>query len=332
MAGDFPVRRERAVADAQRRRLVQGVLLGAAAFAAGGCGPAAQPPLAIGAQPWPGYELLFLARELAFMDPAAVRLIEAPSASATVRALASGVIDGAGLTLDEVLAVRENGVPLAVIAVIDISSGADALLLPGDAIGPGAIRGLRIGVEQSAVGAVMLAAVLEAAELTVADVDIVYVPVDEHEQAVADGRVSGVVTYEPVKSRLLKRGLRVVYSSAQVPGRIMDVLAIRSDVAARNPRAVLELVDGYFRARSAWLGAPARHAGSMARRLGLAPEEVPGAFAEIELPDLSENRVWLQGERPRLADAAAALGRVMVDAGLLRAPPDLAGLADGHFL
>ncbi|WP_089415559.1 type 2 periplasmic-binding domain-containing protein [Vitreoscilla filiformis] len=113
-------------------------------------------PLRIGAHPWPGYELLYLARQRGQLDPQQVRLIEFPSASASLRALAVRSIEGAALTLDEVLLARSRGIDLTVVAVLNESRGADVVLVQPGLQAPGALHGKRIGVESSATGALML--------------------------------------------------------------------------------------------------------------------------------------------------------------------------------
>ncbi len=54
----------------------------------------------IGTNVWPGYELLYLARELNLL-PQKVRLIEYNNTSEVMRAFRNRTIQGAALTLDE---------------------------------------------------------------------------------------------------------------------------------------------------------------------------------------------------------------------------------------
>ncbi len=67
-------------------------------------------------------------------------------------ALRVGSLDLAGLTLDEALLLAQEGVPIAVIWVLNTSAGADALLAKPGITTLDALRGKRIGVEQTAVG------------------------------------------------------------------------------------------------------------------------------------------------------------------------------------
>lgn len=283
--------------------------------------------LRLGAQVFPGYELLFLARHLGHLPESSVRLFEMPSASASLRALASGALEGACLTLDEVLVARSRGVPLTVVLVLDVSMGADALLARAALRDLADLRGRRIGVETSAVGAVMLDAALRAAGLQPGDVRVVPLQFDEHERAFTSGRVDAVVTYAPIKQRLQAAGAQLLFSSREVPGLVTDVLAVRSPFVSSHRRALAQAVSGHLAARDAFVRAPALHAPAMAPRLGLPPADVPDAFRDLELPDLARNRQLLAAADGLRAKAEQLHG-VMQRAGLLEGPFEPGQLID----
>ncbi len=70
------------------------------------------------------------------------------------------------------------------------------------------IRGKRIGVEETAVGALMLAKLLETARLTPDDVVRVRVTGDRHVQAYLAGEVDVLVSWEPYATQLQAKGAR----------------------------------------------------------------------------------------------------------------------------
>lgn len=319
---------------ASRRRVLRALGGCALAPVAGlsACGWQASEPIRVGTHPWPGYELLHLAQALGQVPAEQVRLIETTSASASLRALSSGSMEGACLTLDEVLTARASGVDLVIVAVLDVSLGADAVLAPARLRSLADLRGRRIGVEHSAVGAVMLDALLASAELGLAEVEPRYVTIDQHEKALLNGEVDALVTYEPVKSRLLQAGAHELFSSAQIAGRIVDTLALRRDVLPDQADAVRALVHGHFAALQAWHTEPAVHAAFLAERLGLAREQVASTYAELDLPTIARNHEWMRGNPPPLETSARQLAAVMVRAGLLEAAPAMDGLWSAAYL
>jgi NitT/TauT family transport system substrate-binding protein len=306
--------------------------LGLTGLGLNGCMPFKTDPIRIGAQPWPGYELIYLARELKFFNDTNVTLIETPSASANLRGLATRSLDGACLTLDEVLTARSNGIGLTIVAVLDESRGADVVLAKPEIKHAKDLFGKTIGVEQTATGAVLLHAALESVGLSLSDVKTSYIPIDEHHVAFLSGKIDAIVTYEPTKSKLLTKGARVIFSSANIPGRILDTIAIRSDVVGQKLSETKALISGHFMARTEWKKNPPKYAPLLADRLDLAPADVPIAFNEVHLPDAQENRDWMTGSPARLTSVAESLGALMVRQGLLRSPPPLNGLFTPDFL
>ena len=111
-----------------------------------GCSPRYQPPLTVGTNTWIGYEPLYLARDLGYYEGANLRLVELASTTQAMDALRVGSLDLAGLTLDEALLLAQEGVPIAVIWVLNTSAGADALLAKPGITTLDALRGKRIGV------------------------------------------------------------------------------------------------------------------------------------------------------------------------------------------
>jgi NitT/TauT family transport system substrate-binding protein len=316
--------------DAVRRAWLGAVAAAVAGGGLAGCDPPAE-PLRIGAQVFPGYEMLFLARQLGQLPEQRVRLIEMPSASASLRALASGALECACLTLDEVLLARDRGVPLTAVLVLDVSMGADTVLARPMVRDLADLRGRAIAVEQSAVGAVMLDAALHAAGLGVADVRPVHLPFDEHERAYADRRVDAVVTYEPVTSRLRAAGARQLFSSREAPGLVLDVLAVRPAFLVSHRLAIATAVAAHLAARDRFVAAPSQYAAQLAPRLGLTPDKVPAAFSGLEMPDLARNRQLLTSPQG-LRASAERLAEVMRRAGLVEGGLDANGLVDAGFI
>lgn len=321
-------------------RLLRGTLGGALAAALAplaGCHFDAHPPLRVAAHPWPGYELLYLARHLGHLRADQAVLIETASATATQRLLSSDAVDMAALTLDEVLSVRERGVALTVVAVLDYSLGADVMLARPAVRGLSDLKGRVIGAEKTAVGALMLEAALKAAQLASDAVRVLHLTIDEQEAAYRRGAVDALITYEPVRSRLREAGALELFSSAQIPGRIVDVLAVRSELLAERRAAVGAVLAAHFEALQAWKDSPAAHAAPLAERLGLPPGAVAEAFEGLELPDRDANRQLLSpgggaDTAPPLASNAAELATLMLRTGLLSRPPQLEGLVSARAL
>lgn len=315
--------------DPARRRLLG---LGAVATLAAllpAC--AREMPLRVAAHVWPGYELMFLARSLGWLDEDEVRLIETRNATESLAALARGEVDGAALTLDEMLRGRAMGIPLTAVLVFDISSGADVVMARPAVRAPRDLAGRRVGVELSGTGALLLQALLDKGGLTRADVVVVPVGEGEHVEAWEKEGLDAIVAYEPAASRLQAAGAYRLFDSRATPNAILDVLAMRTDVLARRGDAVRALVAAHFLALRHLQTNPRDASHRMAARLKLPSGEAYGAYRGLQLPSAEVNRRLL-ASGGEVAATAASLLAAMVHAGILERGDGLQALTSDAYL
>lgn len=302
-----------------------------AAVGLSGCSP--RPPLLRAAlNDWIGYAFLYLARDRLAAQGGQLRLIEFPSNTAAMTALFNGDVGIAALTLDEVLRAREGGLDAQVVLVMDQSHGADVVMARPEFGGLERLKGLRVGVEASAVGALMLSKLLQAAGLNASDVVKVDTTADRHVEAYREGEVDVVVTFEPFASALRQAGAVAWVDSRQFPGLIVDVLVVRRDHVPELREGLRGLVAAHFESIDAWRKQPQRAEAAMAGHLQMTPAEVAEALKGLIVPDLAANRAWLSGGQPKLLHSAQALGTLMTSEGLLRHMPDLDDLCEPAFL
>lgn len=301
-------------------------------LAAPGCTQEPRVPLRIGTNVWPGYEPLYLARDQGYFQTDSVRLVEYSSASDVIRAFRNHAIDGAALTLDEVLHVAETTPDVSVVLVLDISHGADVILAQPALSALVDLKGKRVGVEATALGAYVLTRALQSVNLTPADVQTVSLEASEHERAFKERRVDAVVTFEPVRTSLLAAGALQVFDSTRLPGEIVDVLAVRRASSAKHARQLGQLVRGWFRSLAFIRKDPDQAAALMAPRERLGADDFHRALQGLRLPNLEENRSMLAGPAPTLILAIQQLNRVMLANQLLKRPSDARELLDGRFV
>lgn len=295
------------------------------------CSAAAQ-PLRVAADGWVGYAPLFLAQEMGQLPEAAVKLLEFPSNTASMLALVNGEVAAAALTLDELLVAREGGVDARVALVFDESCGADVVMARKDIGSLTELRGRRIGVESTAVGALMLSRALALAGLAPLDIVMVPLTVDQHRVAFLDKRIDAVVTYEPTASRLREVGAQPLLDSSRLPGLIVDVLAVSGSAIERQPDALRQLIACHFQALAHMRTNPANAARLLAPHQRLKPAGVEDALRGVKLATAPDNQRWLGGSEPQLIETAQSVGQLMVDAKLLQRLPDTRALCEPRFL
>ncbi len=288
-------------------------------------------PLTIASHVWSGYELIFLARREGWLNEN-VKLYESLSASNSIELLEKNQVEGAALTLDEVLRARAKGIKLTVVLVFDVSTGADMLLVKPKITSLADLKNKRIGVEQSALGALMLFKILQKAQLSKNAITLVSVNVDKHYEAWQNDQIDALITFEPTASRLLNEDAKRLFDSRQIPDTIFDVLAIKTNELEKNEKALKNLIQGHFKARQHFLLNPQDAAYRMAKRLGVNGYEALEGFRGLDLPDLKTNQHYLTFENSPLLNAANELSYIMRESGLIPSADSLDNLISNQFL
>jgi NitT/TauT family transport system substrate-binding protein len=305
------------------RRILLVVASGMLLVVLAGCMREPEPALRIGTNVWIGSEPLYLARELGRFDPAAVQLVEYPSASEVLRAYRNEAIDGMVISLDELFGLAADGFQPKIVLVVDVSNGADVIVGRAGMRTMRDLKGKSVAVESSALGAFVLSRALAVNGMQADDVNVVHVESNEQPGAFEKGQVDGAVTFDPYRAQFLRAGAATLFDSRQIPGEIVDILAVRASVVERRPNAVQALLAGWFGAIDYMAGAP----DDAARRMGIRQQTSGAQFLEaqrgLHVPSRDENLRMLGGPAPELAVTGRRLMTLMVDAKLLRSGVDI---------
>ena len=210
-----------------------GVALSLAASFAFAAGPV---PMKIGTVVWIGYGPFYVADALdlykkynlkvslqVFTDPALIP-----------PAIASGAVDGAMLTYDQVIGQVATGQMQKVVMPIDYSNGGDAIVADKTVTKVADFKGKKIGFNPLSPSDFLLSYALKTAGLTDKDITPVSMTPEAVPAAMASGQMPVGVTYEPSLSQILSQGggqkFKVVFSSKNAPGLIADVLVFDEKV------------------------------------------------------------------------------------------------------
>jgi len=295
-------------------------LLGCAALLAAllGCMREPEPALRIGTNVWIGSEPLYLARELGHLDLGAVQLVEYPSASEVLRAYRNQAIDGMVISLDELFSLAVDGLQPRAILVVDVSHGADAVVGRRGMRSMQDLRGRPVAVESGALGAFVLSRALALSGMQATDVKVVHLESNEQPSAFETGQVDGAVTFDPYRVQLLRAGATTLFDSTEIPGEIVDLVAVRASVLEKQPNAVRALLSGWFRALEYMNVDPVGSAHRMGIRQQTSGEQFLAALRGLHIPSREENLRMLGGAAPELALTGRRLMSLMLEAKLLR--------------
>ncbi len=241
-------------------------------------------PLRIGINPWPGYEFIYLAQEKGFFRDAGVniRIIELNSLSDARRAYERGQIDGMGTTVIEVLQARDQSPRLPqIVYAVDYSDGADVILAQPNIKTGEELRGKRIGVELASLGVFVLARGLAKYGLTITDIVPKSMDQITMEQAFRQQDLDAIVTYPPTSIKMSRDTKAMpLFSSAEIPGEVVDVIAIEQEIAQKRADDVRKMLLAFERAIAYAAQNPTDAHRIMAAREGITPEEFATALKD----------------------------------------------------
>lgn len=300
-------------------------------FFIGGCFEQSSSPMRVGTNLWPGYEPLHLADDLNLWSDKDIRLLDYPSASEVIRAFRNKSLDAAALTLDEVLSLHQANIQADVVLVLDVSDGGDVIVSNGQIQQVTDLKGMKVGIENGALGAYVISRALALNNMAISDIQAVSLDISEHERGFKEGLVDAVVTFEPVRSKLLAFGGIEIFNSKQIPGEIVDVLVVRRDYIAEHPDKVAILTKGWFQSLSFLKTKPDEAAAIVGKRLKLTPEQVLASYEGLALGDKTMNSKML-GSQGSLNRTLHQLGQTMVEIQLLDALPPLEGVLNDRFI
>jgi len=240
----------------------------------------------IGAHTWIGYEPLFLAKQ-SHRLPKNMALVSGQNAADSMQGLLSGQLDGAALTLDEVIKVRAEAIPLTVVLVFDISAGADQVIARPAITTPAKLKGKRLAYEATALGELMLSKLLTHANLEAADLTLVPLAPNEQLAAWRAQSIDAAITYEPTASKLLDAGGQLIFDSRQLPETIMDVLAVRTDRMEAFADNLRDLIRVHFQMLDRLQTNPGDTLYQIATRQNVSLTHVRSALSGVILPSVT---------------------------------------------
>lgn len=235
------------------------------------------PALRLGINLWPGYEFLYLAQEKGFYRDEGLNLhvVEFSDLSDARRAYERGQIDAIATTVIEVLQIRDKSSRSPqIVQVVDYSNGADVILARPGITNCAQLREARVAIEPASLGGYVLGRGLEKAGMRIADVKPVLMDQISMLEAFHKGEIDAVVAYPPLSIALLRDGAaNKIFSTQEIPGEVLDVIAVEAEIAAQRPAEVAALLRAYDKAIAYTRQNPAEAVRIMADRENVTPEE-----------------------------------------------------------
>lgn len=287
----------------------------------------------IGTQPWIGYGPWWIAQEKGLFAKYGLEaeLVDFVQDTEVNAAFASGKMDAANVATHTAIKLFANGLDLKIVLLEDASYQADAILAPKSITSIKDLAGKSVAYEEGSTSDLLLNYALAHYGLSLADIQPVPMPAADAGSALIAGKVEVAVTYEPYISAALAENpdLTLLYTAAERPGLISDVLIVNSKFARENPNAVRALLKVWDEAMAFYKSNPEEAQAIIAKAVGSSPEELKTAFDGVRFYDLSENRAELGGEFMAVMQDVAEVSKSI---GLIEKIPDLKAIVDTTFV
>ena len=304
--------------------------LAALAFAA----QAQETKVAIGMSGWTGFAPLTLAKEAGLFKKHGldVSIKKIPQKDRHL-AIASGDIQCAATTVETWIAWNANGVPTTQIFQLDKSYGADGMVVKPGITKITDLKGKTVA--SSAPGTApyfALAWMLKKNGMSVKDVTVVNLEPQAAANAIIAGTagVDAAMTYEPYLSavRAKPEAGKIIATTLDYP-MVMDTFGCTPKFLSENPKAAKALADAYFDAIAMIKAEPKKSFEIMGADIKQTGEAFEKSQAYLRWQDRDANAKFFAGEHAAFSKEAADL---LLEAGIIKAIPDLSKLADTRFL
>ncbi len=287
----------------------------------------------IATQPWIGYGPWYIAQAKGFFEKHGlkVELVEFATDQDLNSGLAAGKFDGANIATHTSIILRQAGVDVKAVLLMDTSAQADAMIA-GEGIKTVAdIKGKKVAFEEGTTSDILLTYALMQNGMTKADIEAVPMPASDAGAAVIAGKVDAAVTYEPYISTALAqgKGYRVLYSAAEKPGLISDVFVFPAKVLQEKPEAVKNMLQAWQEAYDFLQANPDEGQKIIAEAVGSDLAEFKTAWQGIKLYDLAASKQMFAGD---IEETYKQIGQVLVASGGAKSVPDPKEVFDSSFL
>ena len=165
----------------------------------------------------------------------------------SINQFTSGNVDGCAMTnMDALTIPAASGVDSTALIINDYSNGNDGIVLKGsDDLAD--IAGRQVNLVQFSVSHYFLARALESVGLTERDIETVNTSDADIVGLFSSSTTQAVAAWNPQLSAIAEMpDANVVYTSAEIPGEILDLMVVNTQTLADNPALGHVLVGAWY--------------------------------------------------------------------------------------
>ena len=258
--------------------------------------PAFAGDLTVGHSTWVGYGPFYVAQEMGFFadEGVNVNFVIMEDTAIKIGAMFAGQIDIAASTSDEFPIYLQPGKSVRYFMAVDYSNGGDGIVATKDIADVVGLKGKNVAFEQGTISQFFLNVLLKKNGLSQADITSVNMTAADAGTAFVAGQVDAAVTWEPALSLGANSANgHLIASSAELPGVIVDVLAVTPEVAKAKADDLKAFARAWYKALEYLDKHPQESYAMMAKGVGgwiENPADFEAAAGGIKYIDLAGNK------------------------------------------
>ena len=244
------------------KKIIGALLCAAVALSVAGCGSASDgaksesgevetqselTKITVADNPFIGAAPLYVAADKGIFEKYGldVEIASFDDPSQCLSALISGNVDISGSTLDSVVIIADqyrDRYP-QVVSIRDDSAGADGIVAKNGIDTVADLKGKTVGVAVNQTTHFLLQQALDQAGISENDLTLMDMTSSDAGVSFISGNLDAAVTWEPYLSNAAEAGVgKMIFSSADAPGSIMDVIVVSQETAEEKPAWVGEFL------------------------------------------------------------------------------------------
>lgn len=282
---------------------------------------------------WPGYYPALIANELGYLkeDNITLEAVKPENTDALMADFLAGKYDFMAVSMGDVITLTQSNDDIYFIIISDESAGGDAVVVKNDIASIEDLRGKQIGTNLGGFGELFITSVLKSKGIEPSEVTFVNMDAAEAPAKLSSNELQAVHTWEPYVSQAVGMGNKVLFTSADAPGLVLDGIVVRGETVRKHKDAVAAFVKDWFKAVDFWTANPEEGNQAAAKQINVDASEI--SLDGIKLHDLKSNQSLYDKDNPSSAYATANLYvEFFITKGSLRSAPDIYKLLNPEFL
>ena len=303
-----------------------------AAFALGTGAASAQTKIALGMSGWTGFAPLTLAKGAGIFEKNGldVEIKKIPQKDRHL-AVASGDIQCAATTVETFMIWNANGVPIKQLFQLDMSHGADGMVVRNDIASIADLKGKTVAASAPGTSPYfVLAWMLNENGLTLDDVTVVNLEPAAAAQSFVAGQNDAAMTYEPYLSTVRDNpdAGKIIATTLDYPV-VMDSVGCTPEFIAANPDAVKALAKSYYDALEMIKTDQAKAYEIMGADVKQTGEQFGKSAGYLEWQDAEANKKFMTGG---IEEFYAKAGPLLEKIGIIKEIPATDTLVDTSWM